>query len=110
MERGKMDDEAHERRDSPLLLNPFTATTSRAERADPRHTSISCQFGMMRLFGSDKEKNAAAKPAGVGSCPENGCLLLLGFLTSLGSVCQVMLSLLADGRGLMKNVRLGKCG
>ena len=105
------DDEAHDRRESPLLLNPFTATTSRAERADPRHTSISCQFGMMRSLGSDKERDAAAtKPAGVGSCPENGCLLLLGFLTSLGSVCQVMLSLLADGRGRMKNVRLGKCG
>ena len=103
-----MDDEAHERRESPLLLNPFTATTSRAERADPRHTSISCQFGMMRSLGSDKERDAAAtKPAGVGSCPENGCLLLLEFFAY---VCPVMLSLLADGRGLMKNVRLGKCG
>ena len=106
-----MDDEAHGRRESPLLLNPFTAKTSRAERADPRHTSISCQFGMMRSLGSDKERDAAAtKPAGVGSCPENGCLLLLGFLTSLGSVCQVMLSLLADGRGLILNARLRKCG
>ena len=78
----------HTNGESPLLVNPFTATTSRVERADPRHTSISCQFGMMRSLGSDMERDAAATtPAGVTSCPENGCLLLLGFLTSLGRSC-----------------------
>ena len=56
-----------------LLLNPFMATDG--ERADPRHTSISCQFDLRDLFGSDKKRDAASTPAtGVrvlGSCPEN---------------------------------------